>query len=99
MAGRSLESNAPWRKTTATDLEHWKSGQNRRYYDSTRSRHLSLQQIHKLIIEGYNIRVLEAKTNEDIIPKVLTQILHCRSIARRVRDRAAAGSAGPSGAA
>jgi polyhydroxyalkanoate synthesis repressor PhaR len=48
--------------------------QNRRYYDSTRSRHLSLQQIHKLIIEGYNIRVLDA-TNEDITPKVLTQIL------------------------
>ena len=34
--------------------------QNRRYYDSTRSRHLSLQQIHKLIIEGHNIRVLDA---------------------------------------
>ena len=49
--------------------------QNRRYYDSTRSRHLSLQQIHKLIIEGYNIRVWDAKTNEDITPKVLTQIL------------------------
>jgi polyhydroxyalkanoate synthesis repressor PhaR len=48
---------------------------NRRYYDSTRSQHLSLQQIHKLIIEGYNIRVLDAKTNEDITAKVLTQIL------------------------
>src|SRR6516165_7432178 len=48
---------------------------NRRYYDSTRSRHLSLQQIHKLFIEGYNIRVLDAKTNEDITSKVLTQIL------------------------
>jgi polyhydroxyalkanoate synthesis repressor PhaR len=49
--------------------------QNRRYYDSTRSRHLSLQQIHKLILEGYNVRVLDAKTDEDITPKVLTQIL------------------------
>src|SRR6516225_9719882 len=49
--------------------------QNRRYYDRTRSQHLSLQQIHKLIIEGYNIRVLDAKTNEDITSKVLTQIL------------------------
>jgi polyhydroxyalkanoate synthesis repressor PhaR len=49
--------------------------QNRRYYDRTRSRHLSLQQIHKLIIEGYNIRVLDAKTNEDITLKILTQIL------------------------
>ena len=49
--------------------------QNRRYYDSTRSRHLSLQQIHQLIIEGYNIRVVDAKTKEDITTKVLTQIL------------------------
>ena len=49
--------------------------QNRRYYDRTRSRHLSLQQIHKLIIEGYNIHVLDANTNQDITPKVLTQIL------------------------
>jgi polyhydroxyalkanoate synthesis repressor PhaR len=49
--------------------------QNRRYYDRTRSRHLSLQEIHKLIIEGYNIRVLDAKTNEEITPKILTQIL------------------------
>jgi polyhydroxyalkanoate synthesis repressor PhaR len=49
--------------------------QNRRYYDSTHSRHLTLEQIHKLIIEGYNIRVLDVKTNEEITPKVLTQIL------------------------
>jgi polyhydroxyalkanoate synthesis repressor PhaR len=49
--------------------------QNRRYYDSTHSRHLTLEQMHKLIIEGYNIRVLDAKTNEDITSRVLTQIL------------------------
>lgn len=49
--------------------------QNRRYYDSTHSRHLTLEQIHRLIIEGYNIRVLDAKTNEDITSRVLTQIL------------------------
>jgi polyhydroxyalkanoate synthesis repressor PhaR len=49
--------------------------QNRRYYDSTHSRHLTLEQMHKLIIEGYNVRVLDAKTNEDITARVLTQIL------------------------
>jgi polyhydroxyalkanoate synthesis repressor PhaR len=49
--------------------------QNRRYYDSTYSRHLSLQQIHKLIIEGHDIRVLDAKTNQDITSRVLTHIL------------------------
>src|SRR6516162_6336744 len=49
--------------------------QNRRYYDSTQSRHLTLEQIHRLIIEGYNIRVSDAKTDEDITSRVLTQIL------------------------
>src|ERR1700745_2676904 len=49
--------------------------QNRRYYDSTHSRHLTLEQMHKLIIEGYNVRVLDAKTNDDITSRVLTQIL------------------------
>lgn len=48
---------------------------NRRYYDSTRSRHLSLDQIHKLVLAGYNIRVVDAQTNADITSKVLTQIL------------------------
>ncbi len=48
---------------------------NRRYYDSTRSRHISLQQIHRLIHEGYNIRVVDAGTNEDITSQILTQIL------------------------
>jgi len=72
-----LEGNTPMAKNNSDEprtLEIRKY-QNRRYYDGTRSRHLSLQQIHKLIIEGYNIRVLDAKTNEDIAAKVLTQIL------------------------
>jgi polyhydroxyalkanoate synthesis repressor PhaR len=64
--------------------------QNRRYYDSTCSRHLSLQQIHKLIIEGYNIRVLDAKTNEDITSKVLTQIGQIWSWTRRIQKLLAA---------
>jgi len=50
-----LESNNPMAKNNSNEprtLEIRKY-QNRRYYDRTRSRHLSLQQIHKLIIEGY----------------------------------------------
>lgn len=48
---------------------------NRRYYDSTRSKHLSLDQIHKLILAGYDIRVIDAQVDTDITSKVLTQIL------------------------
>jgi polyhydroxyalkanoate synthesis repressor PhaR len=48
---------------------------NRRYYDATHSRHLSLEQIHRLIHEGNDIRVVDAKSGDDITIKVLTQIL------------------------
>ncbi len=49
--------------------------QNRRYYDTTRSQHVGLAQIHKLIIEGYDIRVIDSQTEEDITARILTQIL------------------------
>jgi polyhydroxyalkanoate synthesis repressor PhaR len=49
--------------------------QNRRYYDTTRSRHVGLQEIHRLIMEGYDIRVVDTQTDEDITSRILTQIL------------------------
>ena len=48
---------------------------NRRYYDTTRSCHASIEQIHKLIVDGYNVRIVDAQTEEDITSKVLTRIL------------------------
>ncbi len=48
---------------------------NRRYYDATRSRHLTLEQIHALIREGCNVRVVDSQTSADITGKVLTQII------------------------
>jgi len=48
---------------------------NRRYYDATHSRHLTLEEIRSLIQQGYDIRVVEAKTSADITAQVLTQIL------------------------
>lgn len=48
---------------------------NRRFYDTTHSKHLSLQQIHQAILEGHDVRVVDARTEEDITAKVLTQIL------------------------
>ena len=49
--------------------------QNRRYYDTTTSRHLCLQDIHKLVVEGYNVRIVDSQTEQDITAKILTQIL------------------------
>jgi polyhydroxyalkanoate synthesis repressor PhaR len=48
---------------------------NRRYYDATHSRHLTLEEIRSLIQEGYDIRVIDAKTSYDITAQVLTQII------------------------
>lgn len=48
---------------------------NRRYYDSTRSRHLTLDEIRSLIREGYDLRITDSKTGMDITGQVLTQII------------------------
>lgn len=49
--------------------------QNRRYYDITNSRHLCLQEIHQLILQGHNVRIVDAQSEQDITVKILTQIL------------------------
>ena len=49
--------------------------QNRRYYNTTESRHMSLEEMHRKICDGYDIRVTDAKSGTDITSKVLVQIL------------------------
>jgi len=48
---------------------------NRRYYDATRSEHLTLEDIRNRIRDGYDIRVTDSKTGADITAQVLTQIV------------------------
>jgi polyhydroxyalkanoate synthesis repressor PhaR len=48
---------------------------NRRYYDTTHSRHLTLEEIRSLIQQGYDLRVIDARTHADITAQVLTQII------------------------
>jgi polyhydroxyalkanoate synthesis repressor PhaR len=48
---------------------------NRRYYDSTRSCHVTLEDIHELIRDGYEVRVTDSQSSEDITSKVLAQII------------------------
>lgn len=48
---------------------------NRRYYDATHSRHLTLEEIRSLIQQGYDITVTDAKTGDDITAQLLTQII------------------------
>jgi polyhydroxyalkanoate synthesis repressor PhaR len=48
---------------------------NRRYYDSTRSCHVTLEAVFQLIREGHDVEITDSKTGEDITAKVLTQII------------------------
>jgi polyhydroxyalkanoate synthesis repressor PhaR len=48
---------------------------NRRYYDTTHSRHLTLDEIRSLIQQGYDITATDARTGDDITAQLLTQII------------------------
>jgi polyhydroxyalkanoate synthesis repressor PhaR len=48
---------------------------NRRYYDVTRRQHVTLDAIHRLILDGHDVAVSDAKTGEDITGRVLAQII------------------------
>jgi polyhydroxyalkanoate synthesis repressor PhaR len=48
---------------------------NRRYYDATRSRHVTLEEIYGLIRQGHQVQVTDSKTGEDITAKLLAQII------------------------
>lgn len=48
---------------------------NRRFYDVTRSRHVTLQDLHEAILEGHSIEVMDSKSGEDITNVILVQIL------------------------
>lgn len=48
---------------------------NRRYYDATNSRHVSLGDLYKVVCEGRDISVTDSKTGADITNLVLLQIM------------------------
>ena len=48
---------------------------NRRYYDSTRSQHLTLDDIYRLVRDGYSVAVSDSKSGEEITARVLTQLI------------------------
>lgn len=48
---------------------------NRRLYDSTVSRHVTLDDIRGLIVQGEKVRVIEDKTGEDITRLILLHVI------------------------
>ena len=48
---------------------------NRRLYDATSSRHVTLEDLRKLIVQGEKIKVVDDKTGEDLTRAILLQII------------------------
>ena len=48
---------------------------NRRLYDTDESRYITLEELTEKIREGVDVRVVDAKTNEDLTQLTLTQII------------------------
>jgi polyhydroxyalkanoate synthesis repressor PhaR len=48
---------------------------NRRLYDASQSRHITLDDIRSLIFKGEKIRVVEDKTGKDITRHILLQVI------------------------
>ena len=48
---------------------------NRRLYDATSKKHLTLEELGKLIVEGEDIEIIDDKSGEDITRQVLLQVI------------------------
>jgi polyhydroxyalkanoate synthesis repressor PhaR len=48
---------------------------NRRLYDSTDSRHVTLDDIRKMIVSGEKVKVVDDKSGEDLTRAVLLQVI------------------------
>jgi polyhydroxyalkanoate synthesis repressor PhaR len=48
---------------------------NRRLYDASQSRHITLDDIRALVVRGVRVKVVEDKTHEDITRLILLQVI------------------------
>lgn len=59
----------------ATDLKIIKKYPNRRLYDTNESQYTSLETIKNLVLKGTPLKVVDAKTKQDLTHQTLLQIL------------------------
>lgn len=52
-----------------------KKYENRRLYDATNSRYINLEEVAALVRSGFDVRVVDAASGEDITRVILTQII------------------------
>ncbi len=48
---------------------------NRRLYDASQSKHITLEDIRNMVVSGQRVKVVEDKTNEDITRLILLQVI------------------------
>ena len=48
---------------------------NRRLYDASQSRHITLDDVRNLVVAGMRVKVIEDKTHEDITRLILLQVI------------------------
>jgi polyhydroxyalkanoate synthesis repressor PhaR len=67
-----------WQSTTKTNMSNErliKKYANRRLYDSTESRHVTIEDIRKMIVSGAKVKVVDDKSGEDLTRAVLLQVI------------------------
>ena len=52
-----------------------KKYENRRLYDATNSRYVNLEDVARMVREGVDLQVVDARTGEDLTRVILTQII------------------------
>lgn len=62
-------------ETGRRELLHIKKYPNRRYYDTTRSRHVTLQEVYDLVREGHDVKITDSRNGDDITNLVLLQVV------------------------
>lgn len=61
--------------STKREVLQIKKYPNRRYYDATRSCHVTLHEVYDLILNGFDVVISDSRTGEDITNLVLLQVL------------------------
>ena len=63
------------RSSDGSDVVRIKRYPNRRFYDRTKRKYVTLQDIEDLVCQGHTLDVRDSKSDEDLTRVVLTQIL------------------------
>src|SRR5690242_5030795 len=75
MPQRSKKAGLPDSATTGSEILVIKRYPNRRLYDTSAGRYVNLGDVAAAVRQGTEVKVLDAKTGEDLTRVVLTQII------------------------